>query len=68
MDGDSHSILEGALTSSSGIATSSGAGPAIGGGSAAVIGTSAGACVRGLKTNVSSVVFEVSAIGGGGTI
>lgn len=74
MDGDSRSILEGALTSSSGIATSSGAISAIGGrvkevvvGSEAVIGTSGCACARGLKINVSTLVLEVSAIRGDGT-
>lgn len=74
VDGDVHSTLEGTQIPSSGVATSSGAGPAIGGGanavvdgSIAVIGTSGGGCVGGPRTNGSSVIFEDSAIGGGAT-
>lgn len=73
MDGELHPILEAALISSSGIATSSGTGAATGGeantvvvGGAALIGTSGVGCVYGPKTNVSSVIFEDSAIGGDG--
>lgn len=73
MDGELHSTLEAALISSSGIATFSGAGSVTGGaanvfvvGSAALIDTSGVGCVYGPKTNVSSVIFDDSAIEGDG--
>ena len=70
VDGELHSTSVGTLISSSGVATSSGAGSVTGGatnavvvGSVASIGTSGVGCVQ----DVSSVTFEGSAIGGGAT-